>query len=86
MTYKIVAFLAASALSLDACQPGVPAATDNPKQLMHNDFEQSVGWGGVAEGPLTTAKAHSGHWAASRLCRPSSTSTNLPTAATRHTR
>lgn len=63
MTYKIVAFLAASALSLGACQPGAPAATDNPKQLMHNDFEQSVGWGGVAEGPLTTAKAHSGHWA-----------------------
>ncbi|MBO2008316.1 hypothetical protein [Hymenobacter negativus] len=62
MTYPNLALWASCTLVVGACQPNTPAA-DNTKQLMHNDFEQSVGWGGTAEGSLTDSKAHGGHWA-----------------------
>ncbi|MDO7850773.1 hypothetical protein [Hymenobacter convexus] len=57
------AFWAACVLALGGCQSATaPDATANAKQLMHNDFEASVGWGGIAEGSLTDKKAHGGHW------------------------
>lgn len=51
------------AFALGACQPATPTSGEDSKRLMHNDFEQSVGWGGASEGSLTTAKAHAGKWA-----------------------
>ena len=62
MTNKNCALAAAFALALGACNSATPAVVDSPDRLMHNDFEQAVGWSGAGEGPLTTAKAHSGKW------------------------
>ena len=62
MTFPNTARLAICALTLGACQPSAPTTSDDTKKLMHNGFEESVGWGGAAEGSLTDGKAHSGHW------------------------
>ena len=62
MTDKNCALAAAFALALGACNSATPAVVDSPDRLMHNDFEQAVGWGGAGEGSLTTTKAHSGKW------------------------
>ena len=62
MTDKKCVLAAAFALALGACHSATPGAVESPDRLMHNDFEQAIGWGGAGEGSLTTAKAHSGKW------------------------
>ena len=49
--------------SLPACQSG-PAALNDKSVLMHNDFEQSPGWGGAIP-TLSATEAHSGRWSIS---------------------
>jgi hypothetical protein len=64
MFSKNCVWVAACVLALSACQPTSPAPpAEDAKRLMHNDFENNIGWGGTAEGSLTTAKSHSGQWA-----------------------
>ncbi len=62
MTLPNKALLAICTLALGTCQPSSPAHSDDSAQLMHNGFEESVGWGGTAEGSLTDSQAHGGHW------------------------
>lgn len=63
MTFMNCTLGAWCVLALGACHGASSDGGGNKNRLMHNDFEQSVGWGGAAEGSLTTAKAHAGRWA-----------------------
>lgn len=63
MLYTNRALVASCVLALAACQSASSSGDVDKNRLMHNDFEQSVGWGGSTEGSLTTAKAHAGQWA-----------------------
>ena len=50
-------------MNVPACKQAATPNHNDTKQLMHNDFEQNLGWGSITEGSLTEARAHSGRWA-----------------------
>lgn len=45
---------------LTACGEATKPTTPDAAMLLDNDFEHSLGWGGVPQPSLTTARAHSG--------------------------